>query len=281
MPKTIATGLEIPQPRPQLPSHVMDMFSLRGKVACISGASSGIGGAVAVAYAQAGADIAVWYNSHDGLIQTARELAEKYGVRAKAYKCAVNDEERVQATIQQVLADFGGRIDVFVANAGVAWEKGALVEAQEQGTASREWDRVLQTDFQGVYYCSKFIGAVFKKQGCGSLVITASMSGHVVNVPQLQTCYNAAKAGVIHMARSLAVEWAGFARVNTVSPGYISTPISEFALDDVKQKWLMLTPLGREGLPEELVGAYLYLGSDASTFTTGTDIVVDGGYSSI
>ncbi|SCU94834.1 LANO_0E08328g1_1 [Lachancea nothofagi CBS 11611] len=278
MAKTIATGLEVPQPRPKLPSHVMDMFSLKGKVACISGASSGIGGAVAVAFAQAGADIAVWYNSHDGLVKTAKELAEKYNVKAIAYKCPVTDEQKVQETIQQVQKDFGGKIDVFVANAGVAWSEGPLVEAQERGAASKEWDRILQTDFQGVYYCSKFIGTVFKKQGHGSLVITASMSGHVVNVPQLQTCYNAVKAGVIHMSKSLAVEWSGFARVNSVSPGYISTPISEFAVDDTKQKWLEMTPLGREGLPEELVGAYLYLASDASTFTTGTDIIVDGGY---
>ncbi|SCV01642.1 LAME_0G17568g1_1 [Lachancea meyersii CBS 8951] len=278
MVKTIATGLEVPRPAPQVPKNVMDMFSLKGKVACISGASSGIGGAVAVAFAQAGADIAVWYNSHDRLIQTAKELAEKYNVKAIAYKCPVTDEKKVQETIQHVLRDFGGKIDVFVANAGIAGSTGALVEAEERGEASAEWDRILQTNFQGVYYCSKFIGSVFKKQGHGSLIVTASMSGHVVNVPQLQTCYNATKAGVIHMAKSLAVEWAGYARVNTVSPGYINTPISGFAPDKTKERWLELTPMGREGLPEELVGAYLYLASNASTFTTGTDIIVDGGY---
>ncbi|SCU84833.1 LADA_0D04082g1_1 [Lachancea dasiensis] len=278
MAKTFATGLPIPQPHPKLPKNVMDMFSLKGKVACITGASSGIGGAVAEAFAQAGADIAVCYNSNDGLIQTAKELAETYKVKAVAYKCPMTDEQKVQDTIEQVLRDFGGKIDVFVANAGVPWTEGPLLEAQERGVASKEWERTLQTDFQGVYYCSKYVGSVFKKQGHGSLVITASMSGHVVNVPQLQTCYNAVKAGVIHMAKSLAVEWAGFARVNSISPGYIVTPISSFTVEATRQRWLELTPLGREGLPEELVGAYLYLASDASTYTTGTDIIVDGGY---
>lgn len=278
MSKTIATGLPIPQPAPKLPDHVMEMFSLKGKVACVSGASSGIGSAVAVAFAQAGADLAVWYNSNSELIKEAEELSKKYGVRVKAYKCSVTDEQQVKSTIEQVYQDFDKKIDIFVANAGVPWTKGPLVEAEENGTAAAEWDKVVQTDFQGVYYCSKYIGAIFKRQGKGSLVVTASMSGHTVNVPQLQACYNAVKAGVIHMARSLAVEWAGYARVNSVSPGYIATPISKFVDENLKKQWHQLTPLGREALPQELVGAYLYLASDASTYTTGTDIIVDGGY---
>lgn len=158
----------------------------------------------------------------------------------------MTDEQQVKSTIEQVYQDFDKKIDIFVANAGVPWTKGPLVEAEENGTAAAEWDKVVQTDFQGVYYCSKYIGAIFKRQGKGSLVITASMSGHTVNVPQLQACYNAVKAGVIHMARSLAVEWAGYARVNSVSPGYIATPISKFVDENLKKQWHQLTPLGRE-----------------------------------
>ena len=255
----------------------MDLFSLKGKVACISGASSGIGAAVAEAFAQAGADLAVWYNSHPALVETARDLANTYHVRVVAYKCPVDDEQQVQATIARVITEFG-RIDVFVANAGVAWHEGPLLDAQRRSVADQEWNRIIQTDFQGVYYCSKYVGEVFQRQQHGSLVVTASMSGHVVNVPQLQAAYNAAKAAVVHLSRSLAVEWAGFARVNSVSPGYIATPISKFADLKTRQRWLELTPVGREGVPRELVGAYLYLASDASTFTTGTDIIVDGGY---
>lgn len=104
------------------------------------------------------------------------------------------------------------------------------------------------------------------------------MSATIVNVPQLQAAYNAAKAGVKHLSKSLAVEWAPFARVNSVSPGYIATKLSSFADPDVKAKWLQLTPLGREANPRELVGAYLYLASDASSYTTGADLNVDGGY---
>ena len=111
--------------------------------------------------------------------------------------------------------------------------------------------------------------------------MTASMSGHIVNVPNYQTGYNASKAAVVHMGKSLAVEFAGFARVNTVSPGYTDTGLSDFVPTEQRAKWWGLTPLGREAQPEELVGAYLYLASDLASFTTGTDIQVDGGYCAV
>ncbi|KAJ4178147.1 Sorbose reductase sou1 [Fusarium falciforme] len=104
------------------------------------------------------------------------------------------------------------------------------------------------------------------------------MSGSIVNIPQLQASYNAAKAGVIHMCKSLAVEWAQFARANSVSPGYIITDISTFVPGEMKEIWKDNIPLGREGEPHELQGAYLYLASDASTYTTGANLMVDGGY---
>jgi sorbose reductase len=107
------------------------------------------------------------------------------------------------------------------------------------------------------------------------------MSGHIVNVPNYQTCYNVAKAGCLHLGKSLAVEWAGFARVNTVSPGYVDSGLSDFLPYETRAKWWSLIPLGREALPQELVGAYLYLASDASTYTTGSDIRIDGGYCSV
>jgi sorbose reductase len=102
------------------------------------------------------------------------------------------------------------------------------------------------------------------------------MSGHIVNIPQAQAVYNAAKSAVIHFCKSLAVEWAGFARVNTVSPGYIATEISGFVPAETKKIWHQKTPMGREGLANELKGAYLYFASDASTYTTGSDLICDG-----
>lgn len=267
------TGLgPLPQPAPKPASNVLDLFSLKGKVASVTGSSTGIGYAVAEAFAQAGADVALWYNSHNAEAK-AKALSEKYGIKAKAYKVVVTDSAAVEAAIKEQIEYFG-KIDIFVANAGVPWTAGPLIDTEDD----KEWKKVIDLDFTGVYYCAKYIGRHFKERGSGSFIATSSMSGHIVNFPQLQAAYNGAKAGVRHFCTSLAVEWAGFARVNTVSPGYIATEISAFVPDETKSKWWSFTPLGREGEAQELVGAYLYLASDASTYTTGADIRVDGGY---
>lgn len=262
----------LPRPTPKTATNVVDLFSLKGKVASVTGSSGGIGYAIAEAYAQAGADIAIWYNSNP-IEHKAKYLSETYGVTARAYQCNVSDPDEVEKTIYQIEKDFG-TIDIFVANAGVAWTDGPCIEAKGWDS----WRHIIDCDLNGVYYCAKPVGQIFKKKGSGSFIITASMSGHIVNVPQLQAPYNAAKAACIHLGKSLAVEWAPFARVNTVSPGYIATDISEFADESVKQRWWSLIPMGREGEAKELVGAYLYLASDAASYTTGTDIIVDGGY---
>ncbi|KAK9239097.1 hypothetical protein V1525DRAFT_356834 [Lipomyces kononenkoae] len=271
---THATGLgPLPMPQPKLADHVLDLFSLKGKVASITGSSSGIGYEVAYAFAQAGADVAIWYNGNPSAIAKAEKIAKECGVKCKAYKCAVTDSKEVEATIKQIYEDFGG-LDIQVANAGIPWTSGPMIDVD----GDEDWDKVINVDLHGAYYTAKYTGQIFKKQGHGSLIFTASMSGHIVNVPQMQACYNAAKAGLLHFSRSLAVEWAGFARSNTISPGYILTEISNFVPTETKEKWWKLIPMGREGSAKELVGAYLYLASDASTYTTGADIIVDGGY---
>lgn len=273
---TLAKGLgPLPRPSPKPASNILDLFSLKGKVASITGSGGGIGYAVAEAYAQAGANVALWYNSNPSAVEKAKALAEKYNIKAIAYKCKITDEKAVKDTIEQQLKDFGGKIDVFVANAGVTWTAGDLIDVED----SEAFRKVIDVNINGVYYTAKTIGRIFKKQGFGSYIITASMSAHAVNIPQSQAVYNLSKAGVIQLAKSLAIEWSGFARVNTVSPGYINTEITKFASQEMKERWWSYTPLGREGETQELVGAYLYLASNASSFTTGTDIVVDGGYS--
>lgn len=273
--ETIA-GLQLPVQDPPVVtsnSSVLDLLSLKGKVASITGASVGIGWAVAEAYAQAGAEgLALWYNSHDPR-EKAADLEAKYGTKVRTYKVEVSDCDAVEKAIAQQVQDFG-KIDIFIANAGVAWTKGPLINQPN----NQEWDKVVRIDLDGAYYCAKFAGRQFKEQGFGSFIFTASVSGFLVNVPQLQACYNAAKAGVIHLSRSLAVEWAGFARCNTISPGYIRTEISSFASEDYRRTWHTLIPMGRFAEPKEVAGAYLYLGSDASTYTTGADIRIDGGY---
>ncbi|KAK0119893.1 hypothetical protein ONS95_011322 [Cadophora gregata] len=152
---------------------------------------------------------------------------------------------------------------------------------------------IMSTNLDSVYYCSRAAGKHWRRQAKegttlsgerlenfrkGSFIATASMSGHIVNYPHVQTAYNASKAGVIHMCKSLAVEWADFARVNTVSPGFIQSGLTAAVSEDIKDQLRDKTPMRQIGELAEMKGVYLYLASDASSFTTGTDIVVDGGY---
>lgn len=193
---------------------------MKGKIASVTGASGGIGYEIAIGFAQAGADVAMWYNTNPSIEKEVEGLSMKYGVKVKAYQCALTDGAKVAQTIKKIENDFG-KIDIMIANAGIAWASGPLVDFAEKDSekCDAEWMKIMDVDVNSVYYVSKSIGSIFKKQGYGSLVITASMSGHIANIPQLQVAYNTAKAALIHMGRSLAIEWAGFARVNTVSPG--------------------------------------------------------------
>lgn len=266
----------LPAQFPTLPESVLDLFLLTGKAAVVTGGISGIGYCISEAYCQAGlSQLAIMDYAENKL--ALEKLQQKFPkTKINFYNCDVRKAEQVKNVVEQIHTDFG-QIDIFVANAGIAWTSGAMIDQESDD----EWHNVMNVDLNGVYYCAKHVGRIFREQGRGSLVMTASMSAHIVNVPQLQAAYNAAKAGVLHLGKSLAAEWAPFARVNTVSPGYIATELSDFVPDDIKNTWYSLTPKGRQGLPRELVGAYLYLGSDASTFTTGTDIIVDGGYCSL
>jgi len=256
------------------PESLLELFSMKGKVAVVTGASGprGMGIEAARGLAEMGANLAITYSSRpEGGEKNAKELAETYGVKVKAYKCNVGDYASVEKLIADVIKEFG-KIDAFVANAGRTADSGIL-----DGTVEA-WNEVIQTDLNGTFHCAKAVGHHFKQRGTGSLVITASMSGHIANFPQEQTSYNVAKAGCIHMARSLANEWRDFARVNTISPGYIDTGLSDFVDKKVQDLWMSMIPMGRNGDAKELKGAYVYLCSDASTYTTGADLVIDGGY---
>lgn len=265
----------VPAVPPKIEGTVLDRFQMKGKVTVITGAGGAIGGAVAEGFAQAGSDVAIMDFKFDPAFD--KHLLSTYGIRAKSYPVDVTDYEQVENVIKSIEADFG-TIDTFIANAGVAWTTGSILKPE---STVELWRRLFDVNVHGVFNCAKVVGEIFQKKGNGSLIMTASMSGHIVNVPNYQTCYNASKAAVLHMSKSLAVEFAGFCRVNTVSPGYTDTPLSSFVPTEQRAKWWGLTPLGREALPEELVGAYLYLASDLSTFTTGSDIRVDGGYCSV
>ncbi|KAF4493953.1 oxidoreductase [Fusarium agapanthi] len=255
-------------------NHILDLLSLKGKVVVVTGASGprGMGIEAARGAAEMGADVAITYASRkEGADKNVEELAKEYGVKAKAYKLNAADYNDVERFVGEVVKDFG-KIDGFVANAGATANAGVV-----DGSAA-DWDHVIQIDLNGTAYCAKAVGALFKKQGHGSFVITASMSGHIANFPQEQTSYNVAKAGCIHMAKSLANEWRDFARVNSISPGYIDTGLSDFIDAETQELWRSMIPMGRNGDAKELKAAYVYFLSDASTYTTGSDLVIDGGY---
>lgn len=273
---------------PEHPS-LFSLFSLKGKTAIVTGAGAGIGLQVANGLAEAGANVAITYHTNTKTPERAAEIAQKYGVQSKAYQLDVRDAKAVEDTINQIVKEFNGRLDVVIANAGVAWVKGPMVDAPID-----HYNEVVQVDLDGVFYCARAAAAHWRRQKeegtdingnkltnftYGSFVATSSMSGHIVNFPQMQAAYNAAKAGCRHLCKSLAVEWVRFARANTISPGYIATELSNFVPKETKDIWKDKIPMGREGLPQELKGAYLYLASDAASYTTGADIVVDGGYS--
>jgi len=251
-----------------------DMFSLKGKVVIVTGASGprGMGIEAARGCAEMGATVAITYGGRkEGGEKNAKEISETYGVKCKAFQLDITKYEACEALVKEVISEFG-QIDAFIANAGKTAASGILDGSVE------DWMEVIQTDLNGTFHCAKAVGHHFKERGTGSFVITSSMSGHIANFPQEQTSYNVAKAGCIHMAKSLANEWRDFARVNSISPGYIDTGLSDFVDKKVQDLWMSMIPMGRNGQAKELKGAYVYLVSDASTYTTGSDIVIDGGY---
>jgi len=260
-------------------TSIKDLFSLRGRFSILTGAGQGIGFEVARGFAEQGCDIAIWYNSNTEAIKKAEEISQEFGVKCKAYRVGVTNEEEVQKAVDEQVKEFGGKLHVFVANAGIPWTEGPMLSG-----SSEHYHNVMKVNVDGVFYCARAAGKHFLRQHQedpsfqGSFIATASMSGHIVNLPQLQAAYNASKAAVIHFCRSLSVEWAGFGRANTVSPGYIVTEISNFCPAETKRQWHERTPMRREGLPAELKGAYLLLASDAGSYMTGSDIIVDGGY---
>ncbi|KAF5859779.1 hypothetical protein ETB97_002442 [Aspergillus alliaceus] len=277
-----------PRPFPDTPTNVLQQFQMKGKVVVITGGADGIGLAVAEAMAEANASVALWYNSNDAAIKRAEELAKTHGIKAVAYKVDISDPEQVQKAVQDVVKDLE-RIDVFIANAGMAISKPILEQTLDEYRKQMSvngktlltfpdilWMMLMESLVDGVVACAKYAGEVFKRQGSGNLIITSSMSAHIVNVPTDQPVYNGSKAFVTHFGKSLAREWRDFARVNIVSPGFFDTKMGASPLA-VNEAYRMAV-LGRQGHVKEIKGLYLYLASDASTYTTGSDVLIDGGY---
>jgi sorbose reductase len=258
-----------PKPVPDTPINVMEQFSMKGKVIVVTGAAEGIGGAVADAMAEAGGNVALWYNSNDAAVKRAETLAKEHGVKTKTYSINQTDATAVEKGIKQVVEDFG-QIDCFVANAGTGDSKPLLEQSLDS------YHNLMKVNVDGPVYCAKYAGEVFKKQGFGNLILTSSISAHIVNVPVDQPIYNGTKAFVSHLGKSLAREWRDFARVNIVSPGFFDTKMG--AGPQVITEGLRMIPLGRQGNVKEIKGLFLYLASNASSYMTGSDCIIDGGY---
>lgn len=283
-------GLEdktVPQepPKEQYPDGVnyLSLFSQKGKLTVITGGAGAIGGALCEGFASCGSDVVILDYKYSPELSSV--LESRYGVRSKSYQVDITSSEDVKLVVAKILEDFPDRdINTFVANAGIAWTNGSILN---ENATPDVWKRVMDVNVQGTYHCAKYVAEVFKQQGHGNLILTASMSSYISNVPNYQTCYNASKAAVRHMAKGFAVEFAhltnpaGKIRCNSVSPGYTDTALSAFVPVEQRAQWWGLTPMGREALPQELVGAYLYLASDAASFTNGCDIQVDGGYTCV
>ncbi|KAJ5403625.1 hypothetical protein N7509_003496 [Penicillium cosmopolitanum] len=250
---------------------VQTLFDLTGKVVAITGGGRGIGLAVATAYAEAGAKIALLYRTTTTAPKTAKELSSRYQTEAHAYKADVTAPEEISAAIDQIVQDFG-RLDVILANAGICSEHAA------EDYTPEEFQEIMNVNVNGAFYTAQAASRIFKKQGFGNVVFTASVSATLVNTPQRQVAYNASKAAVLQLAKSLAVEWVDFCRVNCVSPGYTQTQIMEYASKDMLSKWLGQIPARRFASPYELKGAYLFCASDASSYMTGSNLVIDGGF---
>ena len=250
---------------------ILERFSLADKTALVTGGGRGIGAALARALAEAGADVAVADRDPQTAQQTAADLAA-LGVRTLAVQVDVTDAGQVRDMVAAVV-DAWGRLDVAVNSAGIANRSPA------EDLTEEAWDAVVDIDLKGIFLCTREEGRVMLGQGAGSIINIASMSGQIVNRPQLHSHYNAAKAGVIQYTRSCAAEWADRGvRVNSLSPGHTRTPMTVDAVPEMGATWLGNTPMGRLGTPEDLQGATIFLASSASAYVTGHDLVVDGGY---
>ena len=250
---------------------ILDRFSLRGRTALVTGAGRGIGYALAQALAEAGADVACVDLDGDSAQRAAQEFA-KLGVRTLGIQTDVTRKAEVMAMVAAVVERWG-RLDIGVNNAGIA-RGGPAEELSEE-----DWDAVLEVNLKAVFLCCQAEARAMLPRGYGKIINTASMSATIVNRPQCQANYNAAKAGVVQLTRSCAAEWAASGvRVNCISPGHTITPMTQGMPEHVRAIWRANTPMGRLGDPTDLQGAVVYLASEASDYVTGHDLIIDGGY---
>jgi NAD(P)-dependent dehydrogenase (short-subunit alcohol dehydrogenase family) len=246
---------------------------MSGRTAIITGGGRSIGRATAVALAEAGAAVALLGRDPGALESVAKEVAARPpGRTALPVTCDVSDPDAAEAAIRRCTAELGP-VDVLVANAGVFQE---WMGSEQLPLA--EWDRVIATDLRGLWVCCQAAGRRMLARGSGSIVTVASIAG-ITGLPNM-AAYNAAKAGVISLTKTLAAEWARRGvRVNCVAPGFIERDTEPLRDDPAASRHIEeRTPLGRFGQPREVAMAVLFLASEASSFVTGSTLIVDGGW---
>jgi sorbose reductase len=250
---------------------LFNLFDVTGRKALVTGAGRGIGRVLAVALAEAGCDVSVLVRNTKDAEPVVKEI-RRLGRKGIAVQADVRRKEQVDRAFADTVEQFG-RLDICLNNAGISIQKSAEEMPEE------DWDSILDTNMKGVFFGCQAAARIMIPQRQGSIINIASLSGSAVNVPQKQAVYNTSKAGVVMLTKSLAVEWAQYGiRVNSISPGYIKTEMTLAGMSHFFPAWESLTPMGRLGEPEELRGAVLFLASEASSYVTGHDLVIDGGY---
>ncbi len=253
---------------------ILDRFKLTDQIAVVTGAAGGIGFATAEALAEAGATVVLTDMNPDALENARSRLAEK-GFAADAEALDVTDAAAVQRVHDAVVARHQ-RVDILVNNAGIA-----ISNHPAETMADEVWNKVIDVNLNGLFWCCRAFGKSMLARGKGSIVNVGSMSGLIVNRPQEQANYNASKAGVHHLTRSLAAEWgARGVRVNAVAPTYIDTEMNAYVYKDPEmyRHWVGGTPMNRLGRVDEVAAVVLFLASGAASLMTGSIVLADGGY---
>lgn len=253
------------------------MFSLKGRVAVVSGASSGLGAQMAKGFAEQGADVVITARRIEKLSALAEEISMKYGVKVLPVKCDVTDTESVNSAAAIVEDEFG-KVDILVNCAGANKGTGVL------DTTDEEWDFTVDTDFTSVFKVSRAFGNIMKKHNYGRIINIASMYGLVGNTAMDVVAYHATKGGVVNMTRAMAAELAKYnITCNAICPGYFATELTIETLEtEFFQEYMKRTvPLGRYGREGELNAAAIFLASDEAAYVTGAILPVDGGYTAV
>ncbi|WP_460947940.1 SDR family NAD(P)-dependent oxidoreductase [Okibacterium endophyticum] len=249
----------------------MNMFSLEGRTALVTGGNQGLGKAFAFALASEGAKVAIAGRSAE---RNARVVAEAgaAGHEFVAITADITQDDQVARMTEEAIAGLGS-IDILVNNAGTCYH------APSWDVTDDEWAAVWDLNVRALWKASLSVGAHMREAGKGSIVNIGSMSGIIVNRPQMQPAYNASKAAVHHLTKSLAAEWAPLGiRVNAVAPGYVKTEMAPVDRPEFQRYWIEDAPQQRFALPEEIAPSVVFLASDAASFITGSVLVADGGY---